>query len=82
MFLPREFDQEIPCDPETICPCFQPLFTVVLGKRALPQAQRASAPVDVDALLLRYGPDTHWYGQAFKLLSLAMKNNQRLQATD
>jgi Polysaccharide biosynthesis enzyme WcbI len=55
---------------------------VVLGKRALPQAQRAFTPVDVDALSLRYGPDTHWYGQAFKLLALALKNNQRQLAAE
>ena len=46
---------------------------VIWGKRALPSSQRALTPVDVEKLGLRYGPDPHWFGQAHKLVMLALK---------
>ncbi len=46
---------------------------IIWGKRALPASQRALTPMDVDRLGLRYGPDPHWYGQAHKLVTLALK---------
>jgi len=46
---------------------------VIWGKRALPSAQRAFMPSDVAALGLDYPADPHWYGQAYKLLMIALK---------
>lgn len=47
------------------------------GRRALPQAQRALTPIDKEIHGLDYPCDTHWYGQSFKLLNLAIKAKQK-----
>lgn len=50
---------------------------VAWGRRALPLGQRALSPNDVRTLGLQYPADTHWYGQAHKLINLAMKAAER-----
>ena len=52
---------------------------IAWGRRALPQAQRALTPVDVETLGLKYPCDTHWYGQGYKLIQLAMKAQEKLE---
>lgn len=52
---------------------------VAWGRRALPFAQRALSPVDVEVLGLQYACDTHWYGQGYKLIQLAQKAQERDQ---
>lgn len=47
------------------------------GRRALPEGQRALTPQDVAVLGLEYPADTHWYGQGYKLLNLALKAKER-----
>lgn len=46
---------------------------VVWGRRALPASTRAFTPADVAALGVAYGPDSHWYAAAHKLVEQAMK---------
>lgn len=46
---------------------------IVWARRALPSSQRALTPVDAGVLGLKYGYDTHWYGQGHKLMQLALK---------
>ena len=50
---------------------------VVWGRRALPASTRAFTPVDAAGLGVKYGPDTHWYAAAHKLVEQAMKNAAR-----
>ncbi len=55
---------------------------VVWGRRALPASQRGFTPNDVKVLGLEYPCDSHWYGQSYKLLQLALKaqENARREA--
>ena len=53
---------------------------IAWGRRALPQAQRALTPVDVEVLGLKYPCDTHWYGQGYKLIQLAMKAKEQRES--
>ena len=46
---------------------------VAWDQRALPRATRAFSPHDVDALKLSYAHDSHWFGQAGKLITQAIK---------
>jgi hypothetical protein len=50
---------------------------VVWGRRALPASTRAFTPVDAAGLGVKYGPDSHWYAAAHKLVEQAMKNAAR-----
>ena len=50
---------------------------VVWGRRALPAAQRAFTPMDAARLGTRYDCDAHWYGQAHKMVNLAIKAEER-----
>lgn len=49
---------------------------VVWGRRAFTLSTRAITPHDAEVLGLAYGPDTHWYGSAYKLVNLAIKSRQ------
>lgn len=46
---------------------------IVWGRRALPCGTRSLTPLDAQRLGLAYSADTHWYGQAYKLVNLAIK---------
>lgn len=59
------FDEDLAKDP------------ISWGRRALPQSQRALSPIDKEVLGLTYDCDTHWYGQAHKLLQLALKAQEK-----
>lgn len=46
---------------------------VLYGRCALPLGQRSLTPFDADRLGLSYGHDSHWYGQAHRLVTKAIK---------
>ncbi|MBE0413045.1 WcbI family polysaccharide biosynthesis putative acetyltransferase [Yoonia sp.] len=46
---------------------------IVWGRRALPSGTRSLTPFDAKRLRLGYQADPHWYGQAYKLVNLAVK---------
>ena len=50
---------------------------IAWGRRALPLGQRSLTPYDVAAMGLQYPADSHWYGQAYKLINLAIKAAER-----
>ncbi len=50
---------------------------VAWGRRALPASQRSFTPCDVASMNIEYPCDTHWYGQGYKLLNLALKAQER-----
>ena len=50
---------------------------VAWDQRALPKSTRALSPYDVDALRLSYPHDTHWFGQANKMITQAIKQAQQ-----
>ena len=64
-YLNWDFDADLANDP------------VAWGRRALPQSQRALTPVDAEVLGLKYPCDTHWYGQGYKLVQLAIKAQEK-----
>lgn len=63
--LDLPFSEEVMNDP------------VTWGRRALPASQRAFTPADARVLGTKYECDPHWYGQAFKLLNLALKAREK-----
>lgn len=65
-----DFDADLANDP------------IAWGRRALPQAQRALTPVDKEIHGLAYPCDTHWYGQGYKLMQLAIKAKEKAAAED
>ena len=52
---------------------------IAWGRRALPASQRGFTPNDAKALGLEYDCDTHWYGNSYKLLQLALKAQENAQ---
>ncbi|MFZ3581966.1 WcbI family polysaccharide biosynthesis putative acetyltransferase [Loktanella sp. DJP18] len=54
---------------------------VAWDQRALPRATRALSPHDVAALNLSYAHDSHWYGQAHKLIIKAIKSAEQAAGT-
>ncbi|MCO4843730.1 MAG: hypothetical protein KC439_12640 [Yoonia sp.] len=52
---------------------------IAWGRRALPASQRGFTPNDAKTLGLEYDCDTHWYGNSYKLLQLALKAQENAQ---
>lgn len=52
---------------------------VAWGRRALPNSPRSLTPYDAKALELKYSCDTHWYGNAHKMIMQIVKNAQLAQ---
>ena len=52
---------------------------IAWGRRALPASQRGFTPNDAKTMGLEYECDTHWYGQSYKLLQLALKAQENAQ---
>lgn len=54
--------------------------TVAWDQRALPRATRSLSPHDAAALNLSYAHDTHWYGQANKMIIQVLKAVEQAHA--
>lgn len=54
---------------------------VAWDQRALPRATRAFSPHDAAALNLSYAYDSHWYGQAHKLIIKVIKSAEQAEIT-
>ena len=50
---------------------------VAWDQRALPKSTRALSPYDVEALGLSYRHDSHWFGQANKMITQAIKQAEQ-----
>ena len=50
---------------------------IVWGRRAFALSTRAVTPHDAKIHGLAYGEDTHWYGNAYKLVNLAIKAREK-----
>lgn len=55
---------------------------IAWGRRALPASQRSFTPNDAKVMGIAYPCDTHWYGNGYKLLQLALKAQEKAMADE
>lgn len=55
---------------------------IAWGRRALPASQRSFTPNDAKVMGVEYPCDTHWYGNGYKLLQLALKAQEMQELSE